>query len=408
MIDEILELLLDAKIEFIYTTRRGPLATLKKAEKISSTFHLEFATNEKIAYELAFAASIMKKRSVFLTSPKNILEALDPVMSTAYMGVVGGMLILALRDTEEDITFLGPFSKIPFIIEGNKAKFQEAINYGIQISEKFEIPVIVELDMPNLNSQIEDERKNISGEKREGAKFVKDTSRWAATPSFRYRLHVLLNEKIKKIREEFESYPGNRCTLLSRTGFITFRSRSLELLEKDFSTLFLSTVYPLPANLVSGFVQKMEEVFVLEDPYSVIDFQLGRRIMSLEGHKGFKGKIPKEGERLWEYEIIRDIYGPSSSMNLAHGIKKLDPKKKILALTYEDNFFHSGIPAFINTLYNDSNYHLLILTSGREDEIIRFMEGLNFRNYHVLKSIEEIRSYEKEEGFTVFILRGTL
>ena len=55
------------------------------------------------------------------------------------------------------------------------------------------------------------------------AEFVKTPARWAATPKFRYELHKELNDKIEKIRTEFEGYEGNKKILKSKTGLITDR-----------------------------------------------------------------------------------------------------------------------------------------------------------------------------------------
>lgn len=409
MFEEIIDILLTEGIDFIYTANKGLRPLKDKIEKTSSAVHFEVATNEKIAYELAFAASIVKKRSAFLTNTHNLFEAIDPIMSSAYMGVLGAMLVIVIRDTEDDVAFLGPFSKLPVIIEENQLRLREAVSFGSYISERFEIPVLLELGMADLKNRITYKEKKSTDMKKSTAQFVKDTSRWAATPSFRYHLHVLLNEKIKKIKEEFESYSGNRCNIKGKTGFVTYRESEVSFFKDDFSTLVLSTVHPLPSRFVSNFMEKMDDVFIVSDPHSVIQFQLDsfkEKIRSCSEGRPSSRSMMKKDEVIFGYRLIRDAFGPASSMNMAHAIKKLNPEEKILALTYEDNFFHSGIPAFINTLYNDSDYHLLIITKDKEAEIINFMEALNFQNYYILREFGELERYTKQKGFTVFILKG--
>ena len=68
---------------------------------------------------------------------------------------------------------------------------------------------------------------------------------------------------------------------------------------------------------------------------------------------------------------MRDTLGAASSINMAHGVKVLDPAKKVLAITFEDFFFQAGMPAMVNTMYNGSSYVLLILAASREEEMKR-------------------------------------
>ncbi len=73
----------------------------------------------------------------------------------------------------------------------------------------------------------------------------------------------------------------------------------------------------------------------------------------------------KPPETMYGLDVVRDTLGPASSINMAHGIKKTEAERKILAIT-EDFFLHSGMPAFVNTLYNASAYVLLILGDKRK------------------------------------------
>ncbi len=410
MIKEIIGILAQEGIEFIYAPQRMAQNVFHDVEKDFPYIHLEVATNEKIAYELAFSASIVKKRSAFLTNTHSLLHALDPIMSSTYMGVLGAMVVLVLRDTEEDVTYLGPFAKIPFVVEGEEKNFPQAIGFGIYISEKFGIPVIVELDLTCLKGEIKVEKK-LTEKRADPAQFVKETRRWAATPSLRYSLHVLLNEKIRKIREEFELYQGNVSKINGETGFLTYRKKAVDLFARDLSYFVLSTVYPLPSRLVSTFMEKVSEVFIISDPYSVIQFQLEsyrEKLRPSYEEEALQKRTYKKEEVVYGYLVLRDTLGPASSMNMAHAIKKLNPDERVLALTYEDNFFHSGLAAFINTLYNGSDYHLLILTEKREAEIINFMEALNFKNYHFIRDFDELKFYAEKKGFTVLILGGKI
>ncbi|OGP65366.1 MAG: hypothetical protein A3K22_01140 [Deltaproteobacteria bacterium RBG_16_42_7] len=93
---------------------------------------------------------------------------------------------------------------------------------------------------------------------------------------------------------------------------------------------------------------------------------------------------------------------------MAHGIKKTEPDKKILAITYENHFFHSGMPAFVNTIYNNSSYVLLIMTSEKEGEIKNIMEGYGFRNCFHIDSISGVERFRDSEHLTVLFCKGII
>jgi TPP-dependent indolepyruvate ferredoxin oxidoreductase alpha subunit len=413
MYENVCKILLDNGVRLIYTTNRSIGNALGMFKNVYRTFHYEVSINEKVAYELALAGSISSKRTACIFSTEELYEALDPLMSSAYTGVVGGFVVLCMKDTEEEVTPLGPFSKLPVIISEYPDSLNRTIQYAYSISEKYQIPVIVQAEAKAESG----ERRAESGDQRsesknskfkiQNSKFVKDPARWAATPKFRFQLHKLLNEKTEKIREEFEQYEGNTKTIHgSRTGIITNKREFLEFYSEDTNVLYLSTVYPLPTNLVNTFIDGVEEVYVIEGEYPVIELQIPDTAKVKAEHIKESPKRPKPDETMYGFEVVRDKLGAASSINMAHGIKKLEPHRKILAITFEDHFFHSGMPAFVNTLYNNSAYVLLVLTNERGEEIGHILDGFGFHNYHHIYNVSEIENFKDREDLTVLFYRG--
>ncbi len=62
---------------------------------------------------MALAGSWASKRTACLVSSEGFYDALDPLMSSAYTGSVGGFLIIAVQENDEEVTPLGLFSKMP-------------------------------------------------------------------------------------------------------------------------------------------------------------------------------------------------------------------------------------------------------------------------------------------------------
>jgi len=237
------------------------------------------------------------------------------------------------------------------------------------------------------------------------AEFVKTPARWTATPGFRYVLHKELNEKINQIRAEHENYKGNRKIIKGKTGLITDRLSWREFYDDDISVLKISTVYPLPENLFMDFIRTMDEVFISET-YPAIEFQIPERSKVSKGPAGMAPRGPKPEEMIHGFRVVRDKLGPASSINMAHGIRKCVPEERILAITYEDFFLHSGMPSFVNSIYNGSDYVLLIMANNREKEIRKMLDGFGFRNCHTIMDIKEVERFRDEKDLTVLFCRG--
>ncbi len=409
MYNYLCRLLLEAKTGLIYYTTPLFSKYLEGLKSEYSFFHHEAATDEKIAFELGLAGAIAAKRTACLFSTEQIYEAMDPVMTSAYTGVKKGFLIVCIKDTPHEVSFIGPFSKLPVIYSDDIDELPQSVDFCYNISERYEIPVILQI---TPDEGFNGERKH-TGNTREKpqinhAQFIKDPGRWAATPSFRYKLHQLLNEKIEKIRKEFETYKGNKKEIKGKTGIITTKHIDLDFYDEDTSLLKISTVFPLPDKLVEGFINEMDEVFLIEDEYPAVTLQIKERgKINLEIIKT-PSRIQNKNEMLYGFELIRDWFGPASSINMAHGIKKTQPERKIMAITYENHFLHSGMPAFVNVLYNNSSFVLLITVNEKEQEIRRFMEGCGFKNFFSIKDVEEIKDMKDKDGFVVFFYRGMI
>lgn len=415
MYDQICKTLTENGARFIYTVNKAMAATLKRLEGGQPLLHSEISLNEKIAFELALTGAYSSKRTACLFSTEGLYEALDPLMSSAYTGVIGGFLIVCIKETEEEITPLGLFSKLPVIVTEREEDFKRAVAFGYGISEKYEIPVIIQVDA-DLATEAEGRGKREEGDsltqdskfKINNSVFNKNPGRWAATPKFRYQLHKALNEKVEKIRDEFEAYEGNVKTIVGKTGVITSGHSGLEFFDEDASMLFVSTVHPLPLRLVDEFIAGMDEVFISEGPYPAMELQIHDRSKIVSAKMGGAAGRTKPPETMYGLDVVRDTLGPASSLNMAHGIKKTEAERKILAITFEDFFMHSGMPAFVNTLYNASAYVLLILGDKREEEIKRIMAGFGFRNTFHIDAYSEIERFKDAKELTVLFCKGII
>ena len=403
MHENVIRLLMDNAVQQLYVTNRSAAAT---ARKVSATLHCEVSTNEKIAFELALAGAYVRKRTACILSTEGLYEALDPVMSSAYTGVAGSFVIVAVQENDEEVTPLGPFSKLPLIVTEKEEELERAVTYGFELSGEYRIPVVVQA-VPAGYDRDGKTAGRTAKTAESAAMLVKEPGRWAATPKFRFRLHGELNEKIRKIGEAFETYEDNIVISKGRTGLITDRLSRLDFYDEDASVLKLATIFPLPQKLVQGFVDSMDEALVVET-YPAIELQIPDRSKVKRGFVDTGRGRPQYDEVIAGFSVVRDRLGPASSINMAHGIKRLHPERNVLAVTFEDHFFHSGMPAYVNSLYNGSSFVLLIMVSEREDDLKRIFESYGISGVHAISNIDGIARFRDTKEPVAVLYRGMI
>ena len=82
--------------------------------------HLEWSVNEKAALEVAAATAYSGARALVTMKQMGLNVASDPLMSVAYIGVKGGLVIVSADDpgpissqTEQDTRRFADFCRIP-------------------------------------------------------------------------------------------------------------------------------------------------------------------------------------------------------------------------------------------------------------------------------------------------------
>jgi len=277
--------------------------------------YIEWSTNEKVAFENALAASYTGKRAAVAMKQVGLNVATDPLMSSAYIGTVGGFVIISCDDpgpyssqTEQDTRFMAMFAKVPVFDPANPKEAQKMLPIAFELSEKHQIPVILRPVLRvshaqqtiTFNPVLRIERK---------ANFPRDPQRWSATPRFRFILHKQLNMKLQKIAEEFNSMTSlnfiendREKTVLGiiagGIGYAIARDILPELgLQKEIPILKVGSPFPFPTELVETFIRKCDHILILEETEPVIELQI-RDKSKIFGR--LDGMIPNEGEMLPE------------------------------------------------------------------------------------------------------------
>jgi indolepyruvate ferredoxin oxidoreductase alpha subunit len=298
--------------------------------------HLEWAVNEKVAFEIAYTASQTGLRAMTAMKQVGLNVASDPLMSAAYLGVVGGFVVVSADDpgphssqTEQDSRLMAVMAKIPVLDPDSPAQARELAGTAFELSERFSIPVMLR-PTTRVCHACQDIALLPAQQLKRVAAFQKNPSRWAATPKFRYQLHLELNEKLAQIAAYQPTAP--RCLnphTLSRkavvasgpaASYLKEALADLGLLEK-ISCYQVIQPYPLHSAFIDSILEKYDDILVLEETTGVIEMQLRDRY-KVQGK--LSGAVPEAGELLPEIveQIVAEFAGLSpeaESMPAAKG-----------------------------------------------------------------------------------------
>jgi indolepyruvate ferredoxin oxidoreductase, alpha subunit len=282
---------------------------LIQSEKLST--YVEWSTNEKVALDNAYAAAISGKRAACCMKQVGLNVAADSLMSSAYLGTVGGLVIISCDDpgphssqTEQDTRLMARLAKVPVLDPSHPQEAREMVKTAFDLSEKYRIPVILRPAIRVCHARQNLQWENLQDNQTPAA-FQKEPSRWAATPKFRYLLHGELNNKLKQIAEEFNDLlPYNQHNLTQDVpvplGIVAggVPGAVVEDILKsydrtDIPLLKLGAPYPFPDRLAMSFLRSCDKVLVIEETDTLIEYSLRSRENVLGR---FSGHVPLEGE----------------------------------------------------------------------------------------------------------------
>ena len=188
------------------------------AKHRTDTTYVEWSVNEKSALEVAAGAAYTGARSLVTMKQVGLNVASDPLMSLAYIGVKGGMVVLAADDpgpissqTEQDTRHYAAFSKLPCFDPSSAQEAYEMIQEAFTYSEEYGIPVLFRPTTRVCHGYASVTVKDpaeYTVHRPEG--FIKDSSKWVIFPRLSYQNHKLIEERNVRLADEFSAYKRNR------------------------------------------------------------------------------------------------------------------------------------------------------------------------------------------------------
>lgn len=384
--------------------------------------YCEWSTNEKVAMEVTLGASISGARALAAMKHVGLNVAADPFFSAAYIGAYGGLVIISADDpglhssqNEQDNRYYGLSARVPVLCPADSQEAKDFTRLAFQLSEEFDIPVLV-----RLTTRVAHSYSIVELDIREEVPlkgYEKRLDKTVCLPAFARKRHADLEERIDRLRAYAEQTelnrvePGDESLGLICDGIAYQHAREV---FAGASFLKLGMVHPFPAELVRRFAGTVRQLAVVEETDPFIENQVRALGLAVTG----KDRLPRCGEL--NPETVRRALAPAAkppapeqglpprppalcpgcphtgifyalqkqkliiggdigcytlgalpphngmdtcidmgaSITFAHGCDKAlgrdDPRRRV-AIIGDSTFFHSGITGLVNTVYNRSD-----------------------------------------------------
>ena len=267
----------------------------------------EWAPNEKVAFETAAGASTTGARSMTTMKHVGLNVAADPLMTLAYVGVVGGFVAVVADDpgmnssqNEQDTRQFARFAKVPVFEPADSAEAKAFVLAAYEISEKFGTPTILRSNTTVSHSRGVVELAEPIALNRTPS-FKSDPQRFVPIPAWARGMRVRLEERLEKLEEAASASPLNRIEWNAsgdrRVGIVTAGAAYQYVKEvfPEANVLKLGWLFPFPDRLLREFAEQVDQVIVVEE---LEDF--------LEEHIKALG-INAFGKRLGDEKLVPNI-----------------------------------------------------------------------------------------------------
>jgi indolepyruvate ferredoxin oxidoreductase, alpha subunit len=268
----------------------------------------QWATNEKVACDVAIGASFAGVRAMTSMKHVGLNVASDALMSMTYIGVNAGLVLIVCDDpgihssqNEQDSRYYSRLAMIPCLEPSDAQEALDFTKIAFDLSEQFDTPVMVRSTtrLSHTRSVVELGERTVP----DSNGFVDNPIKNVMIPSNARVRHPQLIEREEKLRDYFNTSDLNQWEKGSeKVGIITMATSYAYVKETmpDASVLKLGASYPLPDKLIADFCKSVDRVLVVEELEPIVENEIKVMGIAVEGKKYF----PRVGE--FSPEVVRE------------------------------------------------------------------------------------------------------
>ncbi len=263
--------------------------------------YAEWAPNEKVALEVAIGSAMTGVRTLFTCKHVGLNVAADPLMTLAYTGIPGGLLMVCADDpgmhssqNEQDNRYYARFAKIPMLEPSDSQEAKDMVEAGLLLSEQYDTPTLLRMTTRVCHAKgivATDAKNSRPIPAPEG--FKRDLKKFVMIPAFAKLRHPLVLEREATLGAVSEKSPFNRMEMNdTKIGVITsgIAYQYVKEILPEASVLKLGMTYPLPSGMIREFAAKVDRLFVVEELEPYIEDEVRILGLAVEG-KAFFSKL---------------------------------------------------------------------------------------------------------------------
>jgi indolepyruvate ferredoxin oxidoreductase alpha subunit len=248
--------------------------------------YLEYSVNEKVALEVGGGAALAGAMTLVTMKHVGVNVAADPLLTMAYTGLPGGLLLLSADDpgchssqNEQDNRYYARFAGLPCIEPATAQEAKDMTRDALLLARRLEQPVML-----RTTTRINHVRGPVrfgALAARVSAEYVKTPQRFVPVPAVARARHSVLLEKMAAAGKEADSGSWNRISgnESSRLGIIAsgvarnYLADALVLSgwQDKVKILELGMSWPLPEKLLGDFLGACDKVLVLEELEALLE-----------------------------------------------------------------------------------------------------------------------------------------
>ena len=238
--------------------------------------YAEWSINEKVALEVAAAASFSGLRALSVMKADGLNVAMDFLTTLPLSGIRGGLVLVVSDDPgahssvkEEDTRYLAPPAHVPLLEPATPEEGRDMLIWAFDLSEKSGLPVMV-----RLVTRICHARGNVTlGPLRIAHRQPNVSSLHRFITAARF--HLQTHERLESLQQDFDASTFNRYTgpeTPALTIFATGVSHAYAVeaverlgVEEKVGVFKVGTVWPLPEKTTRDILKRSRRVLFLEE-----------------------------------------------------------------------------------------------------------------------------------------------
>jgi len=294
--------------------------------------YFEYSTNEKVAMEVAGAASACGLRAMTFMKHVGLNVAADAFMTLAYTGVRGGFMIISADDpgchssqNEQDNRYYSLLAGVPMFEPASTEEAKEMTRKGFDLSEELELPILLRTTT-RLNHMRGPVTSRELGAQRGKGYFDKDPARFVTVPSHARKRHVILLQQLEKAAAISEQSEFNRIIDLdgSEYGIVTSGvafNYVIDLMREagiKCQILKLGMTNPIPEKKCIEFIKSVDRLVIVEEGEPFLEDKMTALAKDAKPSIPIYGKRSGHFSKLGEYspDVVKESFSKITGNDL--------------------------------------------------------------------------------------------